>query len=149
MIDQLVGPGDEVGIDGQGTAFGVDRSRHHGHAAAAKGSFHDPGVARVQPGRDRGARRGLEHPVLKQVGAGQSRTVPAPQRREGRADERARSGMSDRLPALNVAPGRAQPGRQPARSAGEQRGVGERRVDPVAQGDENAAARFEELRERR
>ena len=64
MIDQLVGPGDEVGIDRQRAPFGVDRAGHHGDASLAKRPFDDPGVARVEPGRHRGILGGLEHPVF-------------------------------------------------------------------------------------
>ena len=58
------------------------------------------------------------------------------------------AGMSDRLAAFGVALGRAEPGGQPARTVLVKRRVGKRRVDLVAQRDQDAAARVEELADR-
>ena len=140
MIDQLMGPGDEVGIDRQRAPFRVDRAGHQDDASLAKRPLDDPRVARVEPRRDRGTVHGLENPVFKKVGGGERRMITLPQGRQRRADERARRGMRDRLAATGFAPRRTDPGGQPARALLVKRRIGECRVDLVAQRDQDAAA---------
>src|SRR5271166_3807163 len=108
MIDQLVGPWDEVGVDRQGAPFCVNCSCHNRDAPMTKRPFDYPGVTRVEPGRHRGILRGLEHPVFEKIRAGQRWMIPLPQWRQRRPDERARGRMSDRLPTLAIAPDHAE-----------------------------------------